>query len=173
MKLLSVFAGRTLCCSRLGSIRAKQQPFSVFSLDRRGLSGMTDTATETCLVKEEKESIPLEQNPTSEPKIPSDSSSPSVREDCDRNQNLKRSVEDDGSLPTSKKPKIKKKKVAMLMSYCGQGYLGMQKNHGFRTIEGDLFEAFQKLDIMDEDSYKVPQSIHFQRAARTDKGVKS
>lgn len=65
----------------------------------------------------------------------------------------------------------KKKKVAMLLSYCGQGYLGMQINNGFKTIEGELFEAFLKLGIMDEESFKIPQSIHFQRAARTDKGV--
>ena len=55
---------------------------------------------------------------------------------------LKRPLE---PLPTDeasgepKKLRIKKKKVAMLMSYCGQGYLGMQINHGFKTIEEDLF----------------------------------
>lgn len=65
----------------------------------------------------------------------------------------------------------KKKKVAMLLSYCGDGYLGMQVNHGFKTIEGELFQAFLKVGIMDEESYKFPQTIHFQRAARTDKGV--
>ncbi|KAI9558418.1 hypothetical protein GHT06_015200 [Daphnia sinensis] len=65
----------------------------------------------------------------------------------------------------------KKKKFAILLSYCGQGYLGMQFNHGFKTIEGELFQAFLKLGIMDDDSLSTPQSIHFQRAARTDKGV--
>ncbi|KAK4009375.1 tRNA pseudouridine synthase A isoform X2 [Daphnia magna] len=65
----------------------------------------------------------------------------------------------------------KKKKFALLLSYCGQGYLGMQFNHGFKTIEGELFQAFLKLGIMDDDSLNTPQSIHFQRAARTDKGV--
>ncbi|XP_057368768.1 pseudouridylate synthase 1 homolog isoform X2 [Daphnia carinata] len=65
----------------------------------------------------------------------------------------------------------KKKKFAILLSYCGQGYLGMQFNQGFKTIEGELFQAFLKLGIMDDDSLNTPQSIHFQRAARTDKGV--
>ena len=59
----------------------------------------------------------------------------------------------------------------MLLSYCGQGYYGMQINHGFKTIEGELFDAFLKLGIMDEEAHKTPNLIQFQRAARTDKGV--
>lgn len=47
-----------------------------------------------------------------------------------------------------KKPRIKKKKVAMLISYCGQGYYGMQINHGFKTIEGDLFDAMLKVFVL-------------------------
>ena len=88
---------------------------------------------------------------------------------------LKRSCENDVESSTvetqPKKPRLKKKKYVMLMSYCGQGYYGMQINHGFKTIEGDLFQAFEKLGIMDEESVKSPQLINFQRAARTDKGV--
>jgi len=87
---------------------------------------------------------------------------------------LKRPLEDGDAANRSenpKKPRMKKKKVSMLMSYCGQGYFGMQINHGFKTIEGDLFLAFQKLGIMDEESFKYAQMIGFQRAARTDKGV--
>lgn len=79
---------------------------------------------------------------------------------------------EEGNCDFVKRPcSSKKKKVAMLLSYCGDGYLGMQVNHGFKTIEGDLFQAFLKVGIMDEESYKFPQAIHFQRAARTDKGV--
>ena len=80
-------------------------------------------------------------------------------------------TENDATADEPKKIRIKKKKVAMLLSYCGAGYLGMQINHGFKTIEEDLFQAFIKLGIMDEESYKFPQTIQFQRAARTDKGV--
>lgn len=97
------------------------------------------------------------------------------QEEKNTNQNLKRPLDkasDDLITEQIKKQKGgKKKKFIMLMGYCGQGYLGMQYNHGFKTIEGDLFEAFMKLGIMDEESYKIPQVIHFQRAARTDKGV--
>ncbi len=92
----------------------------------------------------------------------------------DVNSSKKRSLEMTDETEPQQMKKIrsqKKKKVAMLLSFCGQGYLGMQINHGFKTIEGDLFEAFLKLGIMDEESFKLPQSIHFQRAARTDKGV--
>lgn len=46
-----------------------------------------------------------------------------------------------------KKPRIKKKKVAMLLSYCGQGYYGMQINREFRTIEGELFEGNLQLKL--------------------------
>jgi hypothetical protein len=73
---------------------------------------------------------------------------------------------------TNKKPRFqKKKKCAILLSYSGQNYLGMQFNHGFKTVEGELFQAFMKLEIMDDESFKSPQTVHFQRAARTDKGV--
>jgi hypothetical protein len=73
---------------------------------------------------------------------------------------------------TNKRPRSqKKKKFAILMSYSGQNYLGMQFNHGFKTVEGELFQAFLKLEIMDDESFKFPQTVHFQRAARTDKGV--
>ncbi|XP_046648723.1 tRNA pseudouridine synthase A-like isoform X2 [Daphnia pulicaria] len=73
---------------------------------------------------------------------------------------------------TNKKPRFqKKKKFAILLSYSGQNYLGMQFNHGFKTVEGELFQAFMKLEIMDDESFKSPQTVHFQRAARTDKGV--
>jgi hypothetical protein len=73
---------------------------------------------------------------------------------------------------TNKRPRSqKKKKFAILLSYSGQNYLGMQFNHGFKTVEGELFQAFLKLEIMDDESFKSPQAVHFQRAARTDKGV--
>lgn len=108
--------------------------------------------------------------------ISSDANSENVcQEEKNINQNLKRPLDeatDDLIAEQIKKQKGgKKKKFVMLMGYCGQGYLGMQYNHGFKTIEGDLFDVFMKLGIMDEESYKIPQVIHFQRAARTDKGV--
>lgn len=65
----------------------------------------------------------------------------------------------------------KRRKYALLLSYSGKGYLGMQRNPGFRTIEDDLLQAMLKTDIMDEEGCTCPQIHHFQRAARTDKGV--
>lgn len=102
-----------------------------------------------------------------------------INQDCSQTEvkSKKRSFElsneavhiqlEEAKRPCSKK----KKKFAILLSYAGQGYLGMQFNRGFKTIEGELFQAFLKLGIMDNDSFNTPQSIHFQRAARTDKGV--
>ena len=96
-----------------------------------------------------------------------------VLKEVGKEDNLKRPLEADGAAENGevKKMRIKKKKVAVLLSYCGQGYFGMQKNDGYATIEEDLFQAFIKNGIMDDETYKFPQSIQYQRAARTDKGV--
>ncbi|KAJ9591469.1 hypothetical protein L9F63_002075 [Diploptera punctata] len=67
--------------------------------------------------------------------------------------------------------RIKRKKVALLLSYSGQGYLGMQRNPGMKTIEEDLMMALLKAGLITEDAFNTPQLIQFQRAARTDKGV--
>ncbi|KAF4522377.1 hypothetical protein B566_EDAN012234 [Ephemera danica] len=77
----------------------------------------------------------------------------------------------------AKKPKLdtdvwtKKRKVALLMAYSGQGYLGMQRNPGTHTIEEDLFQAMLRSGLISEENYNAPQQIQFQRAARTDKNV--
>jgi len=65
----------------------------------------------------------------------------------------------------------KRRKFALLLSYSGKGYLGMQRNKGFRTIEDDLLQAMNKADLIDEEGCETPQIFNFQRAARTDKGV--
>lgn len=70
---------------------------------------------------------------------------------------------------TVKKVKIPKKKVAMLLSYCGVGYQGMQINPGTRTIEKDLVNALYKAGCVPEGSNMG--KMNFQRCARTDKGV--
>ncbi|KAI8812847.1 pseudouridine synthase [Cladochytrium replicatum] len=56
--------------------------------------------------------------------------------------------------------RIPKRKVALMMGYCGTGYNGMQVNPGVKTIESELFVALEKAGAMG-----------FQRAARTDRGV--
>lgn len=40
-----------------------------------------------------------------------------------------------------------------------------------KTIEEDLLSAMLKAGLINEEAYNLPQSIQFQRAARTDKGV--
>ncbi|PSN34496.1 tRNA pseudouridine synthase A [Blattella germanica] len=83
-------------------------------------------------------------------------------EECDTTDAKKQRVESD---------RIKRKKVALLLAYSGQGYLGMQRNPGMKTIEEDLMSALLKAGFITEDAYNTPQLIQFQRAARTDKGV--
>ncbi|KAK4324912.1 hypothetical protein Pmani_004473 [Petrolisthes manimaculis] len=65
----------------------------------------------------------------------------------------------------------KRRKFALLLSYSGKGYLGMQRNPGYRTIEDDLLTALLHADLMTEEGCTCPQMFNFQRAARTDKGV--
>lgn len=67
--------------------------------------------------------------------------------------------------------RIKRKKCALLMGYSGVNYFGMQRNPEMKTIEEDLLAAMLRVGWITEDAFKQPQSIQFQRAARTDKGV--
>lgn len=65
----------------------------------------------------------------------------------------------------------KAKKVAVMCSFVGKDYLGMQRNPGFPTIEEDLMKAFRDAETISQDWYDNPQKAFFQRASRTDKGV--
>ncbi|KAG9046451.1 tRNA pseudouridine synthase 1 [Tulasnella sp. UAMH 9824] len=68
--------------------------------------------------------------------------------------------------------RLAKRKVAMLLSFCGTGCSGMQFQHtGERTIEGLLFEAFVKAGAISKDNSDHPAKVDLQRAARTDAGV--
>ena len=70
------------------------------------------------------------------------------------------------------RPRMKVKKMALLMGYSGTGYQGMQlQRGGQRTIEGDLFSALIKADMVPVDALDSPFKVGFQRTARTDKGV--
>lgn len=64
-----------------------------------------------------------------------------------------------------------KRKVAVLIGYCGTGYHGMQVNPPHKTIEGDLFDAFVKAGAVSADNANDIRKSSFIRAARTDKGV--
>lgn len=70
----------------------------------------------------------------------------------------------------------RKRKVALLLSYCGAGYHGMQKNPDVETIELKLMEAFCAVGAISKDhKYEFMNNnqnhVCYQRAARTDKGV--
>ncbi|XP_065218514.1 pseudouridylate synthase 1 homolog isoform X2 [Planococcus citri] len=71
----------------------------------------------------------------------------------------------------NKKPRVKRKMHALLLAYCGQGYLGLQRNQGLKTIEEDIMVALKKLELINDEEFAKQQLVHFQRAARTDKGV--
>ncbi|KAL1955098.1 hypothetical protein VTO42DRAFT_9032 [Malbranchea cinnamomea] len=64
-----------------------------------------------------------------------------------------------------------KKKVAVLMSYAGTGYHGMQLTPDQRTIEGDLFPAFVAAGAISKANAMDPKKSSLVRCARTDKGV--
>ncbi|XP_075984626.1 pseudouridine synthase 1 isoform X2 [Anticarsia gemmatalis] len=67
--------------------------------------------------------------------------------------------------------RIKRKKMALLLGYCGVDYYGMQRNPGVRTIEEDLLKALWEAKYITEEDFHNQQNAQFQRSSRTDKGV--
>ncbi|XP_051160152.1 pseudouridylate synthase 1 homolog isoform X2 [Leptopilina boulardi] len=67
--------------------------------------------------------------------------------------------------------KIKKRNFALMLGYLGKNYYGMQRNPGMATVEESLIDALLKADLINSEAFETIQTIHFQRAARTDKGV--
>lgn len=67
--------------------------------------------------------------------------------------------------------RVSKRKYCMLMAFSGANYIGMQRNPGVKTIEEELLKALHKNKLINTEGFNQPQMIHFQRAARTDKGV--
>ncbi|KAJ4964676.1 hypothetical protein NE237_016525 [Protea cynaroides] len=74
-------------------------------------------------------------------------------------------------LPTEKKFRFKRRKVAIFLAYCGVGYQGMQRNPGAKTIEGDLEQALSLSGAISEADRWKPPRYDWARSARTDKGV--
>ncbi|KAG0220952.1 tRNA pseudouridine synthase 1 [Mortierella sp. GBA43] len=70
-----------------------------------------------------------------------------------------------------KEARLPKRKVALLMGYCGTGYQGMQVNENAKTIEGELFKAMVKAGAVSKDNSDDIKKVSLMRAARTDKGV--
>lgn len=67
--------------------------------------------------------------------------------------------------------RIKRRNHAMMLSYLGKDYYGMQRNPRMKTIEEDLASALLKADLITAEHFENMRAINFQRAARTDKGV--
>jgi len=67
--------------------------------------------------------------------------------------------------------RVKRKKAVLMLGYSGVVYNGMQRNPGAKTIEGELLKTMLKHGWISEESFATPQQAHYQRAARTDKGV--
>ncbi|XP_046750450.1 tRNA pseudouridine synthase A isoform X2 [Diprion similis] len=89
----------------------------------------------------------------------------------------KRLIEEPPEADDNKKQKldnvdrVKKRKVAMLLGYMGKNYYGMQRNPQMKTIEEDLIQALLQAKLINDEAFETIQTIQFQRAARTDKGV--
>ena len=65
-------------------------------------------------------------------------------------------------------------RCAVFLVYLGNGYQGMQRNPGVKSIEEDLFNAMAKAGAISEknaECEKSFQKVHWSRSARTDKGV--
>lgn len=76
--------------------------------------------------------------------------------------------EEEEKLREERKPK---RKVAVLIGYCGTGYRGMQLNPPHKSIEGDIFEAFVRAGAISRANSNDPKKSSLARCARTDKGV--
>jgi len=80
-------------------------------------------------------------------------------------------TESSGNESDNKLVRIRKNKFAVFLSYCGAGYNGLQRNPGYPTIEEEVLKALLKSNHIDDQDFTCLGRIHFQRAARTDKGV--
>ncbi|KAA8537450.1 hypothetical protein F0562_026863 [Nyssa sinensis] len=107
-------------------------------------------------------SSPREPNPK---KLKMSTTTTSDDEDCDTT-----TTTTTGPTP-EKKPRYKRRKIAIFFAYCGVGYQGMQKNPGAKTIEGDLEEALFLSGAVPEHDRGHSKRYDWARSARTDKGV--
>ncbi|KAK6203310.1 pseudouridine synthase [Scheffersomyces amazonensis] len=80
---------------------------------------------------------------------------------------------DDEGNPIPKSERKPKKKVAVMIGYCGTGYNGMQLQNDPKipTIERDIYEAMARAGAISPENAVDIKKSSFMRAARTDKGV--
>ncbi|XP_067125274.1 pseudouridylate synthase 1 homolog [Centruroides vittatus] len=67
--------------------------------------------------------------------------------------------------------KNKMSKYAIMFSYLGRGYYGIQRSPVVPTIEEELLKAMYKAGIIPKQHYLKPYNMWYQKASRTDKGV--
>ncbi|CAG8734758.1 13596_t:CDS:2, partial [Racocetra fulgida] len=64
-----------------------------------------------------------------------------------------------GNISIEKEPRKPKRKVAVLVGFCGTGYQGMQINRNAKTIEEDLFKAFVAAGAISKDNSDDPKKV--------------
>ncbi|KAK4390866.1 tRNA pseudouridine synthase 1 [Sesamum angolense] len=111
------------------------------------------------MAEENPSSLPQEEKPNSKRQKMSTTTTSDDEENPENNTSLPR------------KPRYKRRKIAIFFAYCGVGYQGMQKNPGAKTIEGDLEEALYFSGAVPEADRGLPRRFDWARSARTDKGV--
>lgn len=137
---------------------------------------------ENDLVKAENDSVEADdlnkdKNDSAKPENKSNKSSKNGRGRKHDNRAKKRQWEfnrrDDNvkRVRTENEERVKRRKYLMVLGYAGANYLGMQRNPDVNTIEEELLKALRKTNLISEEGFQQPQYTHFQRAARTDKGV--
>lgn len=88
-----------------------------------------------------------------------------------RNWEFNRRDDNVKKIKTNPEDRVKRRKCLMILGYAGANYIGMQRNPDVNTIEEELLKALFKNNMITEQAFNKPQYAHFQRAARTDKGV--
>lgn len=78
------------------------------------------------------------------------------------------------SLPADQtRHKVRKRRYALFLAYCGENYHGMQINPGVLTIEQLIMSALHEAQLISDAEHMHPSNINLMRSARTDKGVSS
>ncbi|CAN3367308.1 tRNA pseudouridine synthase 1 [Diutina catenulata] len=89
-----------------------------------------------------------------------------------RNTEWKPQLDENGN-PIPKSERRPKRKVAVMIGYCGTGYNGLQiqNDPNVKTIEAELFKGFVGAGAVSPENADDIKKNAFMRAARTDKGV--
>ncbi|KAI8341958.1 pseudouridine synthase [Chlamydoabsidia padenii] len=97
------------------------------------------------------------------------------KEHFEKERTWKKEAEETTTRPPNTDPdreqRHPKRKVALLIGFCGTGYQGMQFNPGATTIESTLFDALVKAQAISKSNSESPKKVQWVRTARTDKGV--